>query len=141
MIKLSNFKIPFPDAVFILRVWTGILFAYHGLSFFNHTSILNFADFLVQMKIPYPVFFSYLSIGTEFFGEILLCIGLFTRPVCVIHIINMAVASFIAEKGNVFESAQLSFILLLIVITILFSKQTYFSIDILRHKKWLKNFP
>lgn len=135
--KLLNHKIQWDDSLIILRVWTGILFIYTGKSFFDHASIEHFADLLSQMKIPYPLFSAYLSKGTEFIGGILLCIGLFTQPVCLLHIVNMAIATFIAKKGDIFESGQTPFLLLLIVLTIFLSKK-FLSLDNLIFKEITK---
>lgn len=136
--KTGNFTFRDTNPLVILRIWTGILFIYSGKTFFDHSSMEHFADWLSQMKIPLPVFSAYLSKGTEFFGGILLSLGLFTKPVCLVHMINMLVATFIAKNGSVFEGGQLPFLLLVIVLTLFLSKDDI-SLDNLLFRSKLKS--
>lgn len=117
------------NAIVLLRIRCGILFIYYGKSIIYPDKVESFAVWLKEMNIPFSLLLAYISKGTEFIGGFFLFICFLTRPVCFLLIINMAVATFIANKGDVFENAQASFLLFLIVLTIFLSRQSSLSVD------------
>ncbi len=77
-----------------------------------------FADVL---KFPLPGLLSYLAKGMEFFGGLLLALGLFTRPAALGLAITMFVATFIANNGNFFADAEVSFMYMLLFLAFFFA--------------------
>ncbi len=81
-----------------LRLALGIMFTAHGsqklFGAFGGHGIQEFAGSLQQMGIPYPQISAYLAGGSEFFGGILLILGLCTRVASVFLLITMLVAIF-----------------------------------------------
>jgi putative oxidoreductase len=127
------------NSLVLLRIWCGIIFIYFGKSFIHPDKLHSFADWLKEMSIPFSLFLAYISKGTEFIGGFFLVIGFLTRPVCLLLAINMTVATFVANKGDLLENAQGSFLLLLIVLTIFLSGQGTLSVDNLVLKRKRKN--
>ncbi len=91
------------------------------------------------MDILLPLLFAYISKGTELIGGFFLIVGFLTRPICFLLSINMSIATFVANKGDLLENAQGSFLLLLIMMTILLSEQSTLSVDNLLRNRQEKN--
>lgn len=89
----------------------------------------NFSNFLDGYHIPFPLFSAYLSKTVEFFGGLCLVTGLFTRITCLLMIINMAVASFVTQRADLFGDAIHTFLLLMISGVIFFSALDNFTLD------------
>ena len=81
-----------------LRLALGITFTAHGagklFGAFGGPGVQGFAGLLQQIGVPYPQLSAYLAGGAEFFGGILLILGLFTRLASVFLLITMLVAIF-----------------------------------------------
>jgi putative oxidoreductase len=77
-----------PRLLSVLRIIAGFLFIAHGAQ--------KLFGFLAPPGMPSPPLFSQIGIGgiLEFFGGLLLLVGLFTRPVAFILSGMMAVAYF-----------------------------------------------
>ena len=127
------------NAIVLLRIWSGIVFIYYGKSFIHTEKVQSFSDWLKEMNIPFSLLLAYISKGIEFIGGFFLIVGFLTRPVCVLLAINMTVATFVANKGDLLENAQGSFLLLLIVLTIFLLGQSTLSVDNLILKRKWKN--
>ncbi|HYA20519.1 MAG TPA: DoxX family protein [Burkholderiales bacterium] len=61
----------------------------------------QFTARFVDWQIPFPAFSAALSAGAEFFGGLLIMIGLFTRLTCIPMIFNMVVAIALVVIKNV----------------------------------------
>lgn len=83
-------------APFVIRVVLGVIFMAHGaqklFGAFGGGGIGGTAQFMQALNVPFPVFSAWVLALLEFFGGIFLVIGLFTRIVSVLLIINMVVA-------------------------------------------------
>ncbi len=137
--KLLNDKPIWKNAIVLLRIWCGIIFIYYGKSFIHPDKAQSFADWLKEMNIPFPLLSAYLAKGVEFIGGCFLAIGFLTRPICLLLTINMTIATFVANKGDLLVNAQGSFLLLLIVLTIFLLGQDTLSVDNLLLKRQKKN--
>ena len=101
--------LPAGDAVDIgllmLRLFTGLALALaHGINKLPPTD--RFVVGVVDMGFPIPAFFAWASGLTEFGGGLLLAAGLFTRPAAFFIAVNMAVATFIRQAGDPFNSTS-----------------------------------
>ncbi len=89
-----------PYSPLLIRFVLGIVFVPHGYDklFVGKiaTYVKNFASLGLEPALPITYF-----LGTlEFFGGILLAIGLFTRPIAFMFFIEMAVATFLVHWPN-----------------------------------------
>jgi putative oxidoreductase len=78
-----------PLALLLLRVALGVIFVFHGYpKLFTHTreTMQGFAH------MGFPVYFAYIAGVLEFFGGLLLIVGLFTRIAGLLLATEMAVA-------------------------------------------------
>jgi putative oxidoreductase len=123
------------NAILLLRVWIGVIFIYHGLSIWHQSNMQDFADYLRTLNIPLPILNAWLCKTSEFFGGIFLVIGFLKRPACIFLIIDMAVATFVAGKGELLQEGRTPFILLICCLTILLSTPDKLSVDWLIFKK------
>ena len=117
------------NAIFLLRVWVGVIFISHGLSVFHQGKVEDFAEYLQSFNIPLPLLNAWLCKTTEFLGGICLIIGFLKRPACLFLIIDMAVATFVAGKGELLQEGRRPFILLVCCLTIMLSAQDKLSVD------------
>jgi putative oxidoreductase len=78
-----------PLALLLLRIGIGIVFIYHGYpKLFTHTH-----DMMTAFQhMGFPAYFVYIAGVIEFFGGIVLILGLFTRIVALLLACEMAIA-------------------------------------------------
>ena len=78
-----------PLALLLLRLGLGIIFIFHG-----YPKLFTQAQHWAEMfaKMGFPAYFAYISGVIEFFGGVLLMLGLFTRIASLLLAIEMAVA-------------------------------------------------
>lgn len=80
-----------PLALLLLRVGLGVVFIFHGYpKLFTHTHEIM-GGF---QRMGFPAFFVYIAGVVEFFGGIVLILGLFTRIAALLIAGEMAVAVF-----------------------------------------------
>lgn len=115
--------------IFFLRVWVGIIFVRYGLSLFHEDNMLDFAETLKTVNIPFPSFSAYLCKATEFVGGLFLIMGFLKRISCFFLIIDMAVATFVFHKGLLLQNGMTTFLLLICCLTILISGTDKLSVD------------
>lgn len=127
------------NAICLLRIWCGIIFIRYGLSVLHIASIRDFANTLQTVNIPFPLLSAWVCKSTEFFGGILLVMGLFKKPACIFLIIDMTVATFVFHHGHVLNNGLTTFLLLLCLSTIFFSETDNLSIDYFILNKIKKN--
>lgn len=78
----------------VLRLVLGMIFIAHGYPklFKKDFGPQGFSGFLKSVGVPAPLLFAYVVGTVEFFGGILLILGLFTRLSAIVIAINMIVA-------------------------------------------------
>ncbi|MDX6462442.1 MAG: putative oxidoreductase [Acidobacteriaceae bacterium] len=78
-------------SVFVMRVVLGVIMVAHGYTkVIPKDALYNFSHMVLRMHLP--LWLGYLSAFTEFFGGMLLIVGLLTRVVAFMIAIDMAVA-------------------------------------------------
>lgn len=86
-----------PDAAWLLiRVMVGVVGVFHGaqklFGWFDGPGISGFTDALTALEVPFPALSAYLAGGAEFFGGVLLIVGLLTRLAALPFAFAMLVA-------------------------------------------------
>ncbi len=95
------------DAWLALRLFSGFALMHHGIEVFNTSEMKGFADYLANdLLLPASTLLAYLCKGTEFFGGILLALGLATRWVSLVQLINMLVAGLMAHSFDIFGKGE-----------------------------------
>ena len=124
------------NALVIIRIFAGILIHIHGNMLFDSQTMHTMAESLSKdMGMPFPFLMAYLAKGSEFFGGLLLVLGLFTRFVTIPLIITMAVAAFVAHHGQITGDGEHAFLFLLIFVAFFFIGSGKWSIDYLLKRK------
>jgi putative oxidoreductase len=133
LLSLSPFGI---DSLAIIRISAGILILLHGKMVFDSQIMNGMAESLSkEMGMPFPLLMAYLAKGSEFFGGLLLALGLLTRFVAIPLIITMAVAAFVAHHGQITGDGEHAFLFLLIFAAFFFIGSGKWSIDYLLKRK------
>ena len=88
-----------PRILSVLRFFAGFLMLWHGSQ-----KLFGFPP--SEMKGEMPFFIQYIGGGIEFFGGILVMIGLFTRPAAFLLSGTMAVAYWMAHGTQAFLPIQ-----------------------------------
>lgn len=118
-----------PLGISILRIMAGIMFMQHGLVIFNAAEMAKTIDFFGNtLFLPAPAFMAWLAKGAEFFCGCLLILGLFSKMVLGILIIDMVVALTSAAKWDIFSHGELPFVYLLFFILLILSPTDKYSI-------------
>jgi hypothetical protein len=72
-------SISIDGAILLLRLWLGSMMMYHGFPKV-FTNSAGFVAYLEKLGMPMPSVMAALAAGAEFFGGMLIAIGLLTRP-------------------------------------------------------------
>ncbi|MCX8090475.1 MAG: DoxX family protein [Verrucomicrobiae bacterium] len=117
-------------ALLVLRVWLGITM----LSCHGYEKLVSFGKKADSFPDPLGVGHATslaLVVLAEFFGSLLLILGLLTRLGALVLAITMAVAFFAVHKGALSgpQSGELAFIYLAGYVTLFFAGPGRFSVD------------
>ena len=122
--------------IVIIRVVIGMLFIYHGRELFDVKAMAGFAAWLDKdLHFPLPLLMAYLRTGAEFFGGIMLILGLFTRLASFLICFTMLVAGFVVDKGDFFGEGEMPFAYAAILFTIFLAGPGKLSLDYYFFKK------
>ena len=122
--------------IVIIRVVMGMLFIYHGRELFDVKAMAGFAAWLDKdLHFPLPLLMAYLRTGAEFFGGIMLILGLFTRLASFLICFTMLVAGFVVDKGDFFGEGEMPFAYAAILFTIFLAGPGKLSLDYYFFKK------
>lgn len=87
-----------------MRLMIGVIGVVHGgqklFGFFGGMGLKKFADFLASMNVPVPPVSAFMAGAAEFFGGILIAIGLLTRVSSLFFAFTMFVAFLTAHHGK-----------------------------------------
>lgn len=83
--------------IFLMRIIWGSLFIAEG--WYKFSDVASNVSYYASLHIPAPEFMVYLSASAEFFGGILMVLGLFTRLAMIPLIITMVVAA-VTDPGK-----------------------------------------
>jgi putative oxidoreductase len=97
----------------VLRVVVGVIFLAHGGQKLFVYGLDGVAGGFASMGLPLPMVSAVLATGAEFFGGLLLILGLFTRVAAVPLAITMLVAGLTAHRGAFFLPSGFEYVLVL----------------------------
>jgi len=123
----------------LLRFFVGLALCTVFEKFLPKNGIWGPQEWFMQdtasMGFPFPGFFAWAAVLSEFFGGILLILGLFTRPAALLNVFVTFTATFIYHNGDIGDSGLLSFFFLIMCLCILLFGPGKFSLDYLIHRK------
>ena len=117
--------------VLLVRIIVAIFIIKAGFEIIDSVAMNGYKEWLTKVKVPFPVIMSYIGKLSEIICGFLLLIGLFTRIVSIIMIINMFVITFIMLEGKIFGDNQHPFLFLLLFALFLFVGAGRWSVDYL----------
>ncbi|MBX7150109.1 DoxX family protein [bacterium] len=122
-------------AIFFFRLGVGIVFIYRGyLKLFAAGAPQSAANYMAQIGIPFPTVAAYLSGGAEFFGGIMVLLGLLTRQASLFLIFNMIVAITVAHRNDSYRAMEHAVQMLILSVGTLYSGSGSFSLESLVKK-------
>jgi len=121
--------------ILILRFFVGLALCTVFEKFLPKNGIWGLQEWFIQdtanMGFPIPTFFAWFAVLTEFFGGILLMIGLFTRPAALLNILVTFTATFIYHEADIGGAGLLSFFFFIMCTCVLLFGPGKFSMDYL----------
>lgn len=120
-------------AVFVLRLALGVVLAYHG--WLKLGDVSGFAGFVDSLGVPAPDLMAYVVTYLEFLGGIALIIGLATRYVAALFVVEMVFTialvkldvGLIASEGGV--GAELDLLILATALSLVLTGARKWSLD------------
>ncbi|MBI2657569.1 DoxX family protein [Candidatus Woesearchaeota archaeon] len=129
----------------LLRVVLGFMFAYHGYSkLFVAGALPGTAKFFAAIGIPLANYAAVIVAFAEFFGGILLVLGLLTRLASLVLIIEMLVAFFKVHLKQGFLISQQAYgyeyvlLILAVLIALLLNGPGKLAVGKFVKNKWLQ---
>ena len=118
----------------LLRVVAGVALAVnHGASKIRDPSqIIRGAD---SLGFPAPTFFGWMAAISEFFGGILLALGLATRPAAFLVASTMFTAAFLAHARDDFKTREPALLFLFIAVLFLLAGSGRYGVDALLRRR------
>jgi len=119
--------------ILLLRFFVGLALCTVFEKFFPKNGIWGPQEWFIQdtanMGFPLPTFFAWVAVLSEFFGGILLMLGLFTRPAALLNVGVTFTATFIYHQGDIGDSGLISFFFMVMCLSILLFGPGKFSLD------------
>lgn len=92
-------KMDFPSIVLLLlRVFVGLVFVLHGVS--KAANLADFGGLIESISIPLPMIVAGIVAYFEIIGGVLLILGLWTRIVGSIFVLEMIIVLFVGFLSN-----------------------------------------
>jgi len=122
----------------LLRFFVGLALCTVFEKFFPKNGIWGPQEWFIQdtfnMGFPFPTIFAWVAVLSEFFGGILLMLGLFTRPAALLNVMVTFTATFIYHEGDIGNAGLLSFSFMIMCLSILLFGPGKFSLDYLLNR-------
>lgn len=117
----------------VLRVFAGLALALaHGWGKLPPSD--RFVSRVGEFGFPVPELFAWLS-GIAELGGLLLALGLLTRPVSLLIVLNMTVALLFAHEGDPFSQREKAFLFGFVGLLYLLAGAGRYSLDALIHRR------
>ena len=95
-----------------------------------------------KLGFPAPTFFGWMAAISEFFGALLLALGLATRLSAFLVACTMATAAFVAHASDPYRTKELAVVYLAIAVTFMLTGAGRYSIDgLIGRKSGGRGFP
>jgi putative oxidoreductase len=136
--KMKRFyTLPLPVlASLATRLVLGGMMMYHGYPGIPTASgAQDFAGYLSEIGVPFPLAGAYLSKAAEFFGGLFILLGFLKRPAALVLAFNFVVAAFVAHAGKITGEAELSFIYLMLSLIVAAQGTQAYELDRVIFKK------
>src|SRR5271163_169048 len=96
---------PWDIILLILRIWLGYQMMKNGKFFFQMLYSQEYRNFFIgwfgkTLHFPFPLLMAYLAKGAEFFGGLLVLLGLYTKVGASLIAFTMLVATLTANLGK-----------------------------------------
>ncbi len=126
---LSPKPIYYETALASIRIFVGLMMAYHGWEVFSPETIAGYAEWEQIKVLPAPLVMAYLGKGLELVTGICFTLGLFTRVAAVLMAINMLVICFYIGNGRFYYEDQHPFLFALLAVVFFFTGPIKWSLD------------
>lgn len=113
----------------LLRIFTGVLMAYHGLEVFDGETMASYDKWLGELHFPQPGLMAYLGKGTEFVAGISLMTGFLTRAGALAMSVVMLVICFGMGHGKFWYDDQHPFMFVILGVLFIFGGAGKWSLD------------
>jgi putative oxidoreductase len=114
----------------LLRLGFGAALAFaHGIGKIPPAE--PFREGVEKLGFPAPEFFAWAAAFSEFFGALLVAIGLMTRPAALMAAIVMGVALFMVHGADPFLKKEVPFLFLIGFLTLMLTGAGRYSFDAL----------
>ena len=105
--------------LFLVRLVAGIIFIVHGYGkLFGSPGLEGFGGYLASFSFPIAGTLALVIGLLEFFGGMLLILGIFSRFVSLLYIIELVVIILFIRLGNGFGAMELDLLLLASVLSV-----------------------
>ena len=122
-------------ALAALRIFVGLGISLgHGLGKIPVSD--GFMGGVAKLGFPVPGFFAWSAAISEFFGGILLALGLITRPSALFLSITMFVAAFLRHADDPFSGKEKALLYMFVFFLFLLSGSGRYGIDHILRKKF-----
>jgi putative oxidoreductase len=112
----------------ILRIFVGLGMAFgHGINKLPVSE--GFIESVGKLGFPIPGLFAWSAGIVEFFGGILLALGLLTRPSSFFLVFTMAVAAFIRHADDPFSGKEKALLYMMVFLFFLFTGSGKYALD------------
>lgn len=123
------------DISFLLRIWLGFMMVWHTHKIVFAGGMREYVAYVDKLGIPFPELLGYLSKYFEFFGGVMVLLGLCTRIGAAMIAIVLAVATFWVNRHNIIGNGELALNYLIISLVIFCSPPATFGLGKLIGKK------
>ena len=112
-----------------LRIFVGLLMAYHGLEIFQPEVMATYQKWEIIQKMPAPVFMVYLGKTMEFITGVCFILGIFTRIAALLMAIDLLFICFVVGNGRFYYEDQHPFLFALLAMVFFFTGPVKWSLD------------
>ncbi|HZY79302.1 MAG TPA: DoxX family protein [Cyclobacteriaceae bacterium] len=131
MIKtlLSPRPIFYETGLASIRIFVGLMMAYHGWEVFNPELMKGYTDWDVIKALPSPLLAVYIGKGMELVTGICFTLGFLTRLSAIFMAVDMLFITFYVGEGRFWYQEQHPFLFALIAIIFFFTGPVKWYLD------------
>jgi putative oxidoreductase len=131
MIKslLSPRPIFYETGLASVRIFVGLMMAYHGWEVFNPALMKSYTEWDVIKALPSPLLAVYIGKGMELFTGICFTLGFLTRLSAIFMAVDMLFITFYVGNGRFYYEEQHPFLFAIIAIIFFFTGPVKWDID------------